>query len=42
MAFCGLDGRNDYMYKRTEAGGLGPGSYDAKPSFGQATSPMRK
>ena len=35
MAFCGLDGRNDLMYKATEAGGLGPGSYNPKPGFGE-------
>ena len=42
MAFCGLDGRNDLLYKGTEAGGLGPGSYDPKPGFGQNNSPKRK
>ena len=42
MAFAGLDSRHDMMYKHTEAGGLGPGSYDPKPAFGEKTSPKRK
>ena len=42
MAFVGLDGRDDLLYKKTEAGGLGPGSYDPKPAFGESTSPKRK
>ena len=42
MAFAGLDSRNDMMINQTEAGQLGPGSYDPKPSFGANSSPKRK
>ena len=42
MAFCGLDGRGDLLYKATEAGVLGPGSYDPKPSFASEIASKKK